>query len=100
MRTHCYSVYLLTNKYNRVIYTGVTNNLERRIWEHKFETKHSSFTFKYRCNKLVYFEDFQYINDAIAREKQIKSGSRKAKIALIDSINPDWDDLSQGWFDY
>ena len=97
MKTHNYSVYLLTNKYNRVIYTGVTNDLERRVWEHKNE-KSNSFTSRYLCNKLVYYEDYQYVTDAIAREKQIKSGPRKQKIELINSVNPNWEDLSVGWF--
>ncbi|WP_026905407.1 GIY-YIG nuclease family protein [Pedobacter glucosidilyticus] len=93
-----YSIYLLTNKNNTVIYTGVTNNLERRMWEHKFE-KGSKFTSKYKCNKLVYYEDFHTIIDAIAREKQIKAGSRAKKIELINSMNMNWDDLSKDWFE-
>ena len=93
-----YSIYLLTNKNNTVIYTGVTNDLQRRMWEHKFD-KGSKFTSKYNCNKLVYYEDFKYILDAIAREKQIKAGSRVKKIELIDSINKGWDDLSKDWYE-
>ena len=93
-----YSIYLLTNKNNTVIYTGVTNDLQRRMWEHKFD-KGSKFTSKYNCNKLVYYEDFKYILDAIAREKQIKAGSRAKKIELIDSINKNWDDLSKDWYE-
>lgn len=93
-----YSIYLLTNKNNTVIYTGVTNDLQRRMWEHKFD-KGSKFTSKYNCNKLVYYEDFKYILDAIAREKQIKAGSRVKKIELIDSINKSWDDLSKDWYE-
>ena len=93
-----YSIYLLTNKHNTVIYTGVTNDLQRRMWEHKFD-KGSKFTSKYNCNKLVYYEDFKYILDAIAREKQIKAGSRAKKIELINSLNQKWDDLSRDWYD-
>ena len=93
-----YSIYLLTNKNNTVIYTGVTNDLQRRMWEHKFD-KGSKFTSKYNCNKLVYYEDFKYILDAIAREKQIKAGSRVKKIELIDFINKSWDDLSKDWYE-
>jgi putative endonuclease len=88
---------MLSNTLNTVIYTGVTNNLERRILEHK--SKHNSgFSAKYNCNKLVYFEEFQWIKEAIAREKQIKGGSRSRKINLINSKNPSWVDLSVDWF--
>ena len=93
-----YSVYLLTNKNNTVIYTGVTNDLQRRIWEHKFD-KGSKFSSKYNCNKLVYYEDFSFINHAIDREKQIKAGSRAKKIELVNLENKNWDDLSIDWFD-
>jgi putative endonuclease len=68
------------------------------MWEHKFD-KGSKFTSKYNCNKLVYYEDFKYVLDAIAREKQIKAGSRAKKIKLIVSINKNWDDLSRDWYD-
>lgn len=93
-----YSVYLLTNKNNTVIYAGVTNDLARRIWEHKFGTG-SKFTKKYNCNKLVYFENFHVISHAIEREKQIKAGSRQKKEDLINLENPTWNDLSERWFD-
>jgi putative endonuclease len=85
-------VYILTNKYNTVLYTGVTNNLNRRVIEHR-STTGSRFTAKYNVEKLVYFESFLYVNDAITREKQIKSGSRQKKIDLIEKINKNWDDL-------
>ena len=97
MKDHCYYVYLLTNKHNKVIYTGVTNNLERRMFEHKTGFN-KGFTSKYHCYKLVYYEDFQWVDDAIAREKQIKGGSRQKKIDLINSFNARWDDLSIDWF--
>lgn len=87
-----YFVYIVTNFENKVLYTGVTNNLARRIQEHK-EGKIEGFTAKYKLNKLVYHELFNYINDAISREKQIKGGSRKKKEELIISINPKWNDL-------
>jgi putative endonuclease len=93
-----YSVYLLTNKNNTVIYTGVTSNLLGRIWEHKFD-KGSKFTSKYNCNKLVYYEDYPSITEAILREKQIKSGSRAKKEALVNLENPDWKDLSASWYE-
>ena len=87
-----YFVYLMTNKNNTVIYTGVTNDLKRRVYEHK-EKLIDGFTKKYNVNKLVYFEFTSDINSAIQREKQIKAGSRQKKIDLINSINPEWKDL-------
>jgi putative endonuclease len=74
------------------LYTGVTNDLRRRVYEHK-EKLVKGFTSKYNCDKLVYFEHFDHIDDAIAREKQIKAGSRKKKLDLINSLNPEWVDL-------
>ena len=89
-------VYLLTNKNKSVIYIGVTSNLLKRIYQHK--TKYyKGFTSKYNCDKLVYFEEFTDINQAISREKQLKAGNRKRKEDLINSINPEWKDLSEGW---
>ncbi|MDD5098006.1 MAG: GIY-YIG nuclease family protein [Candidatus Omnitrophica bacterium] len=85
-------VYLMMNKMNTVIYTGVTNDLQKRIYEHK-EKMVNGFTKKYNVNRLVYYEIFDNIVDAISREKQIKAGSRKKKIDLIGSINPDFKDL-------
>jgi putative endonuclease len=85
-------VYLLMNKMNTVIYAGVTSDLQKRIYEHK-EKLVEGFTKKYNIEKLVYYEVFDSIEDAISREKQIKAGSRKKKIALISSINPDFKDL-------
>lgn len=87
------AVYILTNKYNKVLYTGVTSNLKNRIFEHKEKLNPISFTAKYSLSKLVYYIGFQHIEEAIGEEKRIKGGSRKAKIELIESINPDWDDL-------
>ncbi len=87
-----YYVYIITNKTNRVLYTGVTNNLLRRVYEHK-NVFVSSFTAKYKVNKLVYYEIYKYINDALRREKQIKAGSRIKKLDLIRSINPKFLDL-------
>ena len=82
----------MTNEYNSVLYTGVTNDLKKRVYEHK-EKINEGFTSKYNVNKLVYYEHFTDINDAIAREKQIKAGSRKKKILLIESLNKKWEDL-------
>ncbi len=87
-----YCVYIMTNAHNTVIYTGVTNNLARRVDEHK-NSLGGIFTKKYNVNKLVYYEVGDNIHAALAREKQIKSGSRKKKIDLIVSINPEWKDL-------
>jgi len=87
-----YWVYMMTNKSKTVIYTGVTNDLNRRVWEHK-NKKGSSFTKKYSITKLVYCENFDQIYDAIAAEKRIKAGSRAKKIQLIESRNSEWQDL-------
>ncbi len=87
-----YFVYIMTNKYNTVLYTGVTNNLMRRAWEHK-EGLGSIFTSRYRATKLGYYESYENINLAIAREKQIKGGSRQKKIDLIENLNSKWNDL-------
>ena len=91
-----YYVYLLTNKRNTVLYTGVTNNLERRIYEHKNKLI-EGFTARYNINKLVYFESTTSIETAIQREKQIKGWLRKRKNELVESINPEWKDLSEEW---
>ncbi len=82
----------MTNKNNTVLYTGVTNNLIRRVCEHK-EKLTKGFTSKYNVNKLVYFEETNSIDSAIKREKQIKAGSRQKKIDLINFLNPEWKDL-------
>jgi putative endonuclease len=87
------AVYIMTNFSNTVLYTGVTNDLTRRVFEHKSGLDPKSFTSKYKITKLVYFESFHSIEEAIAREKQIKGGSRKKKENLINSINPEWKDL-------
>ena len=85
-------VYILTNKRGNVLYTGVTNDLSRRIYEHKHGSI-DGFTKKYNVNKLVYFETCEYAVDAIAREKQVKGWSRKNKDELITAFNPGWKDL-------
>ena len=87
-----YWVYILANASNTVLYTGVTNDLERRVAEHKEKTG-SSFTRNYNVTKLVFCEQFSRIRDAIDAEKKIKSGSRAKKIELIEHMNPDWHDL-------
>ena len=90
-------VYIITNKNNTVLYTGVTSDIVKRMIAHKNKTYFNSFTAKYNCEKLVYFEPFQSINEAILREKQIKGSSRKNKIRLIESFNPKWLDLSDSF---
>jgi putative endonuclease len=87
-----YWVYMMTNRNKTVIYTGVTNNLRKRVFQHK-DKEDCSFTKRYNITKLVYYESFNSIHEAIAAEKKIKSGSRAKKIALIESINPNWNDL-------
>jgi putative endonuclease len=82
----------MTNEYNSVLYTGVTNNLKQRVYKHK-EGTGSKFTSKYNLRKLVYYEISDDVNIAISREKQIKAGSRKRKTNLINKMNPDWIDL-------
>jgi putative endonuclease len=91
-----YFVYLMTNK-SGTLYTGVTNNLEKRVYEHKHHLI-EGFTKKYKIGKLVYFEETNDINAAISREKQIKGWVRKKKIALVESINPHWKDLCEDFF--
>jgi putative endonuclease len=92
MSIHLYYVYIMTNAYHKVLYTGVTNDLMRRCFEHK-QKKIKGFTQKYNVDKLVYFEKFDYVDSSIAREKQIKGYSRAKKIALIDQFNSGWKDL-------
>ncbi len=95
--THNYQVYILTNKEKRVLYTGVTNNVKRRVKEHQQDAagarKH--FTGRYNCFYLVYYENFQWILDAIAREKEIKGWLRIKKIKLITDFNPEWRFLNE-----
>ena len=86
-------VYLLFNKRNGTLYTGVTSNLKQRIYEHKTKVHPDSFTAKYSVDKLGYYEEYASIKNAIVREKQIKGGSRARKIQLIEGMNPNWIDL-------
>ena len=86
-------IYIVTNKHHTVLYTGVTTKLKDRIDQHKNKSFKGSFTSKYNCDKLVYYEGFPFIANAIAEEKRIKGGSRNQKIKLIESINPEWKDL-------
>ena len=92
MKIHIYYVYILTTKNNKLLYTGVTNDLNRRVYEHK-TGRNVGFTHKYNINKLVYYEIFDYIDLAIRREKQIKGYSREKKDKLINDFNPEWNEL-------
>ena len=87
-----YYTYILTNKYNEVLYIGVTNDLARRVAEHRSGTI-PGFTQKYNCHKLVYFEEYSEVEMAIAREKQLKKWSRPKKETLIATMNKEWEDL-------
>ena len=86
-------VYILSSQNNSALYVGVTSDLSKRVLQHKSGHYPNSFTSRYRINKLVYYELFEHIGDAIAREKQLKAGSRQKKIALVEKRNPQWDDL-------
>ena len=92
------AVYILSNKTNTILYVGVCTGLERRIWEHKTK-KYPGFSAQYNCQKLVYYESYKYIDDAIEREKQIKQWRRDKKEYLINFDNPTWDDLARDWYD-
>lgn len=93
MQDKLYSIYILTNPRNTVLYTGVTGDLKRRVWEHKQKLV-AGFTKKYNVDKLIYYETCENAYSAITREKQIKAGSRQKKLNLINSLNPKWNDLT------
>ena len=92
-----YWVYILANKRNGTLYTGVTNSLFRRVWQHR-QNHGDSFTAKYGVHRLVHFEEFRDVRNAIAREKRIKGGPRWRKIALIEKENPQWVDFAASWY--
>ena len=96
---HNYYVYILTNYDRTVLYIGVTNSVEKRLSQHRADAAGEKKTFagKYNCCYVVYMEHFQYINNAIARENELKGWSRAKKVALINSINPQWDFLEGNW---
>ncbi|MDH7444550.1 GIY-YIG nuclease family protein [Aquimarina sp. 2201CG14-23] len=95
---HQYAVYILSNKKNGTLYIGMTNNLERRVFEHK-NKQIDGFTKKYNLNTLVYFETHKYVNHVIIREKRLKTWKRQWKINLIEKDNPSWNDLASDWYD-
>jgi putative endonuclease len=94
MRNHIYYVYIITNKHNTVLYIGVTSDISGRIYQHKHKLI-KGFSSRYNIYKLVYYEHFNSIFQAIEREKQLKKWRRQWKIELIEKMNPDWRDLSQ-----
>jgi putative endonuclease len=94
-----YYVYMLTNKRSTVLYTGVTNNLEQRLIEHYIDRiEQKTFTGKYNCHYLLFYESYKYVNDAIAREKEIKGWTRAKKVKLISDFNPEWKFLNEELF--
>ena len=95
---HEYAIYILTNKNKTVLYIGVTNSLERRIWQHKKGTI-PGFTKKYNCDDLIFYELYERVDQAIAREKQLKGWLRAKKEALIATTNPEWNDLAGDWYE-
>jgi putative endonuclease len=92
MWNYNYFIYILTSKNHTVLYTGMTSDLRSRIFEHK-QKHYKGFTARYNVDKLVYFERFSQADEAVTREKQIKAGSRKKKLDLINKLNPNWEDL-------
>jgi len=95
-RTGSYSVYIVSNFTRTVLYIGVTNNVERRVWEHR-NGEGGVFTAKYKCHYLVFYEDYADVNNAIAREKQLKNWKREWKLDLIRKDNPGMIDLAKDW---
>ncbi len=94
---HQYWVYMMSNRWNTVLYTGVSNSLQRRVWQHK-NGAIPGFTKKYNCTKLVYYEEYDRIDQAIAREKQIKGWLRARKDVLVATMNPEWKDIAEDWY--
>jgi putative endonuclease len=91
---HSAWVYILTNEHNHVLYVGMTTELPTRLWEHRTKRNPNCFTARYNLGKLVYYEGHELIVDAITREKYMKGKSHKWKVQLIESLNPDWEDLT------
>ena len=95
--SHSYYVYIMSNRH-KTLYIGVTNDLERRVYEHKNGLT-PGFTKRYDINRLVLYEEFSDVNEAIAREKRLKGWVRRRKIELIEAVNPGWEDLAAEWYD-
>ena len=98
MNERSYCTYIMASR-SRTLYIGVTGDLQKRVFQHKWK-EHEGFTARYNCDRLVWFERHQYVQNAIAREKELKGWSRSKKIALIESLNAAWVDLSRDWYDY
>jgi putative endonuclease len=98
MHEGCYVTYIMASR-SRTLYIGVTGDLVKRVFQHKWRA-HGGFTARYNCDRLDWFERHQYVQSAIAREKELKGWSRSKKIALIESLNAAWVDLSRDWYDY
>ena len=98
MDERLYSTYIVASQ-SRILYIGVTGNLSKRVFEHKWK-EHDGFSCRYNCDRLVWFERYQNVSLAIAREKQLKRWNRAKKIALIEHMNPTWADLSRNWYEY
>jgi putative endonuclease len=96
MKERVYFTYILASR-SRTLYVGVTGDLPKRVFQHKQKT-HAGFTARYNCSRLVWFERFSEVSEAIRREKEIKGWIRARKIALIECSNPTWEDLSEDWF--
>jgi|TARA_B100000953_G_scaffold223001_1_gene184679 putative endonuclease len=99
MEEMTYYVYMMSNKWHTVIYTGMSSDLEGRVWQHKFKEDPTSFTAKYNCNQLMWYAETDDVWAALEEEKRIKSGSRAKKIEMIEEMNPEWKDLAKEWFD-
>lgn len=97
MQEGSYFTYIMASR-SRTLYVGVTGNLQKRVFEHKWK-EHDGFTARYNCDRLVWFERFQDVQKAIAREKELKGWRRSKKLALVESVNPGWLDLSREWYD-
>jgi putative endonuclease len=97
MHERSYFTYIMASR-SRTLYIGITRDLEKRVFEHKWKER-DGFTARYNCDRLVWFERFQYVQSAIAREKELKGWLRARKIALIEATNPGWADLSRNWYD-
>jgi putative endonuclease len=98
-RDHDYYVYIVTNNTRSTLYIGVTNDLLVRVWQHRAGEQPDTFSQRYHCAHLVYYEHYRDVRDAIAREKQLKGWRRQKKNTLIATLNPHWNDLAADWFD-
>ena len=98
MHEGSYFTYIMASR-SRTLYIGVTGNLQKRVFEHKWK-EHAGFAARYNCDRLVWFQGFQDVAKAISQEKELKGWSRAKKLALIESVNPTWTDLSRGWYEY